>query len=159
MQRTGQKCVVVIRVFFGLWHFKLAESTKFLREGYLANQLEKAVIDVQLMDVLSAGSPARCAFSSLSAVSPAPSGVDEGRSEESMSAEEAEALVDQNSREWADDVYFRRSAQDKVGDGKNNNSTAQSKSEVQHLRNQLRPLALSSNHPSMKVPEGGRLSI
>jgi hypothetical protein len=61
-------CVAVIRVFFGLWQIKLEESTKFLREGYLANQLEKAVIHVQLIDVLSV-------------VSPAPSGVDEGSSD------------------------------------------------------------------------------
>ncbi len=73
-----------------------------------------------------------------------------------MSLQEAEALVDENSREWADDGFFRRGAQDTVGDGKNNNSTAQSKSEVQPLRNLLRPIALSSNHPSMKVPEGDR---
>ncbi len=62
-------CVVVIRVFFCLWHFKLAESTKALREGYLADQLNQAVIDVMLVDALSA-------------VQSAPSGVDEGSSEE-----------------------------------------------------------------------------
>jgi hypothetical protein len=60
------KCVAVIRVFFGLWQIKIEESTKFRREGYLANQLEKAVNDVQLIGVLSA-------------VSPAPSGVDPAR--------------------------------------------------------------------------------
>jgi hypothetical protein len=88
-------CVVVIRVFFFLWHFKLEESTKFLREGYLADQLEKAVIDVQLVVVLAA-------------VSSAPSGVDEGISEErmsdyysdtkSLSLQEAEELVDERRR-------------------------------------------------------------
>jgi hypothetical protein len=101
----------------------------------------------------------------LSAVPSAPSGVDEGSSEESMSdtqslsLQEAEELVDENSRELVGDGFFKPPAQDSVGDGKNSNSTAQSKSEVQHLRNRLRTLALSSNHPSMKVPEGGRLSI
>jgi hypothetical protein len=99
-------CVAVIRVFFGLWQIKLEESTKFLRKGYLANQLNKAVIDVKLVDVL------------------APSGVD-GGSEESMSdsqspmsLQEAEAIVDDSSREWAGDGFSSNLRKTRLGTGK-----------------------------------------